>query len=336
MWIGLKEPTREEFDSVAREFHLHELAVEDAIKAHQRPKIEVYDETLFVVLKTARYHDDSETVEIGEILVFVGDGFVVTVRHGSPTALDEVRKKTEGRSDLLAFGPGAVLHAIIDRVVDDYEPVLAGIEDDIEEVEADVFSPERSNPTERIYKLKREVLEMHRATAPLVDPLDKLASGYYEIVHEDIREYFRDVYDHVLRANETVDGFREMLNGILDANAAQVGVRQNDDMRKISAWVAIAAVPTAICAVYGMNFDHMPELHWTFGYPGGDGRDRPDLLRALPAVQARRLAVASRAGRTAAATRSLHFLLPMVPASQGAERGRSRASASTRTSTRSP
>jgi magnesium transporter len=267
VWIGLREPTEEEFDSVAREFHLHELAVEDAIKAHQRPKIEVYDESLFVVLKTARYHDDTETVEIGEILVFVGGGFVVTVRHGSPSELHEVRLKTEQRAELLRCGPGAVLHAIIDRVVDDYEPVLAGIEDDIEELEQEVFSAERTNPTERIYKLKREVLEMHRATAPLVDPLDKLASGYYENIHEDIHEYFRDVYDHVLRANETVEGFREMLNGILDANAAQVGVRQNDDMRKISAWVAIAAVPTAICAIYGMNFDNMPELHWTFGYP---------------------------------------------------------------------
>jgi magnesium transporter len=267
VWIGLKQPTEEEFASVSREFHLHELAVEDAIKAHQRPKIEVYDDTLFVVLKTAHYHDDTETVEIGEILVFVGDGFIVTVRHGRASELHQVRLDTEKRADLLRCGPGAVLHAIIDRVVDDYEPVLAGIEDDVEELEQDVFSATRSNPTERIYKLKREVLEMHRATAPLVDPLDKLASGYYEIVHEDIHEYFRDVYDHVLRANEVVEGFREMLNGILDANAAQVGVRQNDDMRKISAWVAIAAVPTAICAIYGMNFDHMPELHWTFGYP---------------------------------------------------------------------
>jgi magnesium transporter len=268
VWIGLKEPTEEEFDSVAREFRLHELAVEDAIKAHQRPKIEVYDETLFVVLKTARYHDDTETVEIGEILLFVGDGFIVTVRHGSATELHAVRLATEKREDLLRCGPGAVLHAIIDRVVDDYEPVLAGIEDDIEELEEEVFSPARRNPTERIYKLKREVLEMHRATAPLVDPLEKLAKAHYgDLVHDQIREYFRDVLDHVLRANESVDGFREMLNGILDANAAQVGVRQNDDMRKISAWVAIAAVPTAIAGIYGMNFEHMPELTWTFGYP---------------------------------------------------------------------
>jgi magnesium transporter len=267
VWIGLKEPSPEEFDSVAKEFHLHELAVEDAIKAHQRPKIEVYDETLFVVLKTAHYHDDTETVEIGEILLFVGPGFIVTVRHGRASELHDVRLKTEKRPDLLRCGPGSVLHAIIDRVVDDYEPVVAGIEDDIEELEEEVFSPQRTNPTERIYKLKREVLEMHRATAPLQEPLQKLASGYYGLVHEEIQEYFRDVYDHVLRANETVDGFREMLNGILDANAAQVGVRQNDDMRKISAWVAIAAVPTAIAGIYGMNFEHMPELHWRFGYP---------------------------------------------------------------------
>src|SRR3954452_17480700 len=267
VWIGLKEPSADEFDSVAREFHLHELAVEDAIKAHQRPKIEVYDETLFVVLKTARYHDDSETVEIGEILLFVGDGFIVSVRHGSASELHDVRLQTEKRQDLLRCGPGAVLHAIIDRVVDDYEPVLAGIEDDIEELEEQVFSPARSNPTERIYKLKREVLQMHRAAAPLADPLERLAEGHFEVVHADIREYFRDVYDHVLRANEIVDGFREMLNGILDANTAQVSVRQNEDMRKISAWVAIVAVPTAIAGIYGMNFEHMPELRWTLGYP---------------------------------------------------------------------
>src|SRR3954470_15256356 len=267
VWIGLKEPTEDEFDSVAREFHLHELAVEDAIKAHQRPKIEVYDETLFVVLKTAHYHDDTETVEIGEILLFVGDGFIVTVRHGRASELHDVRVQSEQRPDLLRCGPGAVLHAIVDRVVDDYEPVLEGIEDDVEELEQDVFSPSRTNPTERIYKLKREVLEMHRATAPLQEPLQKLASGHYSLVHEEIQEYFRDVYDHVLRANEVIDGFREMLNGILDANAAQVGVRQNDDMRKISAWVAIAAVPTAIAGIYGMNFRHMPELNWRFGYP---------------------------------------------------------------------
>ena len=272
VWIGLKEPSPEEFESVRREFHLHELAVEDAIKAHQRPKIEVYEDTLFVVLKTACYIDETEDVETGEILLFVGDGFIVSVRHGDASDLRGVRKQAEERGELLRCGTSAILHSIIDRVVDDYEPVLAGIEDDIEQVEQQVFSPARTNVTERIYKLKREVLELHRATAPLVDPLDRLsADAYADIVHDEIREYFRDVYDHVLRANETVDGFREMLNGILDANTAQVSVRQNDDMRRISAWVAIAAVPTLLAGIWGMNFQHMPELKWQFGYPAALG-----------------------------------------------------------------
>jgi magnesium transporter len=267
VWIGLRDPTAEEFDAVAREFYLHELAVEDAIEAHQRPKIEEYDGTLFVVLKTALYHDDTETVEIGEINLFAGPGFIVSVRHGSPTPLDAVRKQIESRPDMLKCGPGSVMHAIIDRVVDDYEPVLAGIEDDIEEVEEQVFSPDRGGPTERIYKLKREVLMMHKATAPLIDPLKRLSGGEVPHIHKDIQEYFRDIYDHVARANDTVDSMREMLNGILDANTAQVSVRQNEDMRKISAWVAIAAVPTLLAGIWGMNFDHMPELRWSFGYP---------------------------------------------------------------------
>ena len=267
VWIGLREPTKEEFDAVAREFYLHELAVEDAVKAHQRPKVEEYDDTLFIVLKTAKYHDDSETVEIGEINLFVGPGFLISVRHGGPSPLDGVRRQIESRDDLLRCGPGSVMHAIVDRVIDDYQPVLAGIEDDIEEVEEQVFSATRDAPTERIYKLKREVLSMHRATAPLIDPLERLAGGRYPHVHEDIREYFRDVYDHVERANDAVESMREMLNGVLDANTAQVGVRQNEDMRKITAWVAIVAVPTMVAGIYGMNFEHMPELKWEFGYP---------------------------------------------------------------------
>jgi magnesium transporter len=266
-WIGLYEPTEEEFDSVRREFELHELAVEDAIKAHQRPKLEVYGDTLFLVLKTARYIDEIEEVEFGEILVFVGEAFVITVRHGEASALGDVRREAEERPDLLRCGPSAVLHSIVDRVVDDYEPVLAGLEDDIEEVEQEVFSPERTNPAQRIYKLSREVIEFHRSTAPLVEPLRRLAEGHFAIVHDEIREYFRDVYDHALRANETVDAMRELLSGILQANLAQVSVRQNNDVRRISAWVAIIATPTMVAGIYGMNFEHMPELKWTFGYP---------------------------------------------------------------------
>jgi magnesium transporter len=267
VWIGLHEPSEEEFDSVASEFDLHELAVEDAVKAHQRPKLEFYDDTVFVVLKTAAYDEESETVEIGQIMLFAGPGFVITVRHGEHANLHTVREKMEGREDLLRCGTGAVLHAILDRVVDDYLPVVAGVDDDIEEVESEVFAPDRTNPTERIYKLQREVLQMHRATAPLVDPLRRLAEGHFEFVHDDLRPYFRDVYDHAVRTNEQVEGFRDLLHGVLDANLAQVSVRQNDDMRKITAWVGILAVPTSIAGIYGMNFEHMPELKWELGYP---------------------------------------------------------------------
>jgi magnesium transporter len=267
VWIGLHEPTPDEFGAVAREFDLHELAVEDAIKAHQRPKLEVYEDTLFLVLKTASYDDETESVAIGQIMVFAGQGFVITVRHGDTTDLRTLRRDSERRPELLRSGAGAVLYAVVDRVVDDYAPVIAGVEDDIEEVEEEVFSPGRRNPTERIYKLQREVLELHRATSPLREPLQRLASGALPQIDRDLLNYLRDVYDHVVRADEQVEGFRDMLHGVLQANLAQVSVRQNEDMRRISAWVAIVAVPTMIAGIYGMNFEHIPELEWAFGYP---------------------------------------------------------------------
>lgn len=267
VWIGLAEPSAEEFESVRREFHLHELAVEDAIKAHQRPKLEDYDGTLFMVLKTARYIEEEEVVDFGEIMVFVGEGFLITVRHGEGSALADVRRKAEERPELLQKGPGAALHAIIDRVVDDYFPVAAGIEDDIEEVEEEVFAPHGRSTAERIYKLKREVIEFHRATHPLLDPLERLARGDFPVLHEETHEFFRDVLDHVVRVDDRVSSFRELLTGVLEANLTQVSVRQNEDMRKISAWVAILAVPTMIAGIYGMNFQHMPELRWQYGYP---------------------------------------------------------------------
>jgi magnesium transporter len=267
VWIGLFEPTMEEFDSVQREFHLHELAVEDAVKAHQRPKLEEYGDTLFIVLKTARYHEQEEVVEFGEILLFVGEGFIVSVRHGHAADLHGLRQEVEGRPDHLRCGPSAVLYAIIDRVVDEYEPVLAGIEDDIEEVEEEIFSPARTNSAERIYKLKREATEMHRAVSPLVEPLARLAGGEFDLVAAEMEDYFRDVHDHLIRSDESVDGFSESLTAALNANLAQVAVRQNDDVRKISAWAAILVAPTLITGIYGMNFEHMPELHWSIGYP---------------------------------------------------------------------
>jgi magnesium transporter len=267
VWIGLHEPTEEEFDRVKREFDLHELAVEDAIKAHQRPKLEVYGNSLFVVLKTVRYLQDVELVEFGEILVFAGDGFIVVVRHGEATALKGVRRAIEQRTDLLRSGPGAVLHAIVDQVVDDYAPALDGIDDDIREVEASVFSDEDENPVERIYKLKREILEFHEATVPLIEPLVRLSSPAFSHVHQETHAYFRDVADHLQRIVAQVETDRDLLTSVLEANLTRVSVRMNEDMRKISAWVAIAAVPTAVAGIYGMNFEHMPELTSRAGYP---------------------------------------------------------------------
>jgi magnesium transporter len=267
IWLGLYEPTEEEFEAVRGAFNLHELAVEDAVKAHQRPKLEVYDDSLFLVLKTARYLDAAEMVDFGEILIFVGEHFLVHVRHGEATALTPVRRAVEARHDLLRCGPGAVLHAIVDHVVDDYGPVVAGLDKDIREVELEVFGPEEDNPVERIYKLKREVLELRQSVLPLEDALEMLHTRKFDLIHEDIREYFRDVHDHALKVEEQVNTFSDLLTSILSANLTWVSVRQNEDMRKISAWVAIAAVPTMVAGIYGMNFEHMPELGHPVGYP---------------------------------------------------------------------
>jgi magnesium transporter len=266
-WIGLYEPSEEEFDSIRREFELHELAVEDAIHAHQRPKLEVYGDMVFIVLKTARYVDPEEVMRLGEILIFLGHDYIITVRHGEASELKDVRHGLEQDPELLAHGPGAVLHAIVDKVVDDYSPALIGLGEDIDEIENQVFSGERANPAERIYKLKREVLEFTHAVGPLVDPVAHLSKGRYEVIHPEVRTYFRDVNDHLLRAHEQLESYRDLLTSILSANLAQVTVRQNEDVRRITAIVAILAVPTAIAGLYGMNFEHMPELEWTFGYP---------------------------------------------------------------------
>jgi magnesium transporter len=267
VWVGLYEPTEAEFDSLRREFDLHPLAVEDAIHAHQRPKLEVYGDMVFLVLKTARYVDPTEVIELGEVLVFLGDDYVITVRHGEASSLKPVREALDADPDRLRKGPGAVLHAILDQVVDDYQPAIEGLETDIDEVEETLFSGERTNPAERIYRLQREVLGFRKATGPLVDPIDKLARGHFALIHPEIRDYFRDVNDHLIRARDQLDAMRDLLASSLQANLTQVGVRQNEDMRKISAWVAIAAVPTAIAGIYGMNFEHMPELRWELGYP---------------------------------------------------------------------
>ncbi|MGY1582364.1 magnesium and cobalt transport protein CorA [Streptomyces sp. MN13] len=273
VWLGLHEPTVQEFAGVAELFDLHPLAVEDAIEAHQRPKVERYGETLFAVFKTVCYVDHeeltatSEVVDTGEIMVFVGRDFAITVRHGRHGSLGPLREELESQPGQLAKGPSAVLHAIADNVVDEYLNVIEAVQADIDQVETDVFAENgaRADPG-RIYQLKRELLELKRAVVPLGRPLLDLAARPIRVVDPEIQAYFRDVSDHQLRAAEQIAAFDELLNSILQAHLAQVTVAQNEDMRKITAWAAIVAVPTMVCGVYGMNFDHMPELHWRYGY----------------------------------------------------------------------
>jgi magnesium transporter len=272
-WIGLYRPTHEEFADVAREFALHELAVEDAVGAHQRAKLDYYGDTLFCVLHPARYIDETETVEFGEVHVFAGPRFVITVRHGQAPDLAAVRRGLEARPDLLRLGTAAILHAIIDRVVDDYAPVMAGVENDIDEIEDEVFGAGvRTDVSRRIYELTREVIAFQRAIKPLVAMLERLivAPG----VQDEEGRHLRHVQDHAMRVQEQADGFRELLQNILSVNLtletktlSEVSNQQNEQVKKISAWAAILFAPSVVGTIYGMNFDHMPELQWQQGYP---------------------------------------------------------------------
>ncbi|MFE6284691.1 magnesium and cobalt transport protein CorA [Streptomyces sp. NPDC057877] len=278
VWIGLHEPTEAEFADIATEFGLHPLAVEDAVQAHQRPKLERYDDSLFTVFKTVHYveHDEltatSEVVATGEVMCFTGRDFFITVRHGGQGSLRALRHRLQDDPELLEKGPSAVLHAIADHVTDGYIAVADALQDDIDEVETEVFSPGRKGAPRgtdagRIYQLKREVLEFKRAVSPLLRPMQLLSERPMRLIDPDIQKYFRDVADHLARVQEQVTGFDELLNSILQANLAQASVAQNEDMRKITSWAAIIAVPTMVCGVYGMNFEHMPELGWRYGYP---------------------------------------------------------------------
>ncbi|MET8741467.1 magnesium/cobalt transporter CorA [Streptomyces sp. NPDC004728] len=271
LWIGLHEPTEKEFDLVSSEFGLHPLAVEDALSAHQRPKLEVYDDSLFAVIKPVVYEQSSDTVTADELMAFIGDSFVVTVRHGEGAPLAAVRRRLEAEPEVLKHGPTAVLYAISDAVVDHYIEVAGELQVDLEELETEVFAPagvgDTKSTASRIYTFKRQILEFRRAAGPLSSPMARLASADVPFVHEHSQPFFRDVSDHLTRANEYVEGLDRLLSDILSAHLAQVGVRQNDDMRKISAWAAMAAVPTMVAGIYGMNFDHMPELRWVWAYP---------------------------------------------------------------------
>jgi magnesium transporter len=265
-WIGLYRPTQEEFSSVSEEFGLHGLAIEDATEAHQRPKLEHYGGSLFIVLKPARYLDEEERVEFGEIHIFVGEDFVITVRHSETPDVGAVRRSLEADPELLRRGPEAILHAIMDRVVDDYMPVVDGLENDIEEIEAEVFG---GNPgvSRRIYELSREVTQFQRATEPLADVLGGMIQEETTDVDPEVRRYLRDVQDHLLQVTERLAGFRELLQNILSVNLTLSSLAQNEEVKKISAWAAILFAPTLIGTIYGMNFRYMPELNWFFGYP---------------------------------------------------------------------
>jgi len=273
VWLGLHEPSAEQLEQLGKVFSLHPLALEDAATARQRPKIERHESDIFLAMRTLAYVDSidrgagGDVVETGAVMVFLGEYFVITIRHGKHASMAGLRKRLEDNPEQLALGPSAVLHAVTDKVVDDYLAVVDSVQQDLEEIETTVFAPRAGTDIERIYQLKRDIIEMKRTVWPLAAPLRELSERPRRMIHPEIREYFRDVTDHLTRVHEQVASFDELLTSILQAGLARVAVAENEDMRKISAWVAIAAVPTMIAGIYGMNFDHMPELQHQWGYP---------------------------------------------------------------------
>lgn len=268
VWIGLHEPGEDLLRQVQEQFGLHDLAIEDAHRAHQRPKVERYEDDLFVVLRTAQINREQTRIAFGETHIFVGLQYVVSVRHGASLSYVDVRKRCEATPQLLCQGPGFVLYALMDFIVDQYFPIVDALEDELETLEEQIFGKSFSrDTTERIYMLKRDLLEVKRAVSPLVDICNRLARFDLELIPEDTRPYFRDVYDHVIRINEMVDNLRELLTSALEANLSLISVSQNDAMKRLAGWAAIIAVPTMVAGIYGMNFDFMPELKWKLGYP---------------------------------------------------------------------
>ncbi|GAA3682726.1 magnesium and cobalt transport protein CorA [Nocardioides ginsengisoli] len=267
VWVGLYEPSHVELQEIADAFGLHPLAVEDAVVAHQRPKLEQYENSLFLVLKTLWYVDEDDAVETGEINMFIGEDFVITVRHGRGSSLSDARHELEQQQSVLDHGPSAVVYAVCDAVVDGYTSVVAELQIDVDEVETSVFSDRRTNDAGRIYILKRELSEVRRAVHPLREPMRRFATAAVTHIEPEAGPFFRDVSDHLAQASEELEVLDGLLSSAFDAHLSRVAVQQNDDMRKISAGAALVVVPTLIAGVYGMNFTHMPELDWTFGYP---------------------------------------------------------------------
>ena len=272
-WIGLHEPSEHQMREVAGVFGLHPLAAEDAVAAHQRPKLERYDESLFLVLKTVNYvpHESivlaREVVESGEIMIFVGASFVITVRHGEHSGLSDVRKRMEADPEQMRLGPYAVMHAIADYVVDNYLEVTHLMENDIDAIEEEAFAPDHRTRIEPIYHLKREVVELRRCVNPLSLPFARMQSEHKDLISKEVRRYLRDVADHQMHAAEQIASYDENLSSLVQAALARVEMQQNTDMRKISAWAGLLAVPTMIAGIYGMNFEYMPGLKWHWGYP---------------------------------------------------------------------
>ena len=267
VWIGLAEPTQQEFDHVVGELNFHPLAIEDAVSAKQRPKIEDYDGLTFFVIKTVFYNEVRSEISTGELMCFVDKHFIVIVRHGEGSPLTTVRHDIEAHPTQLALGPFAVLHAVVDRVIDEYTKIATELENDVINIETKVFGSNRKTYSQEIYFLKREVIEYRHAIEPLILPLQKISSDAFHSAPNEIKPFFRDTIDHLQHAYEHATGMDSLLTTVLQADLAHVQVRQNEDVRKISAWVALAAAPTMIAGIYGMNFDFMPELRWKFGYP---------------------------------------------------------------------
>ena len=268
VWVGLFEPDDEMLAEMQQEFSLHDLAIEDAARAHQRPKLERYGDSIFVVLRTAHLDSATGGIDYGETHLFVGANYIVSVRHGGSLPYTEVRTRCEASPDLLAKGPGFVLYALMDFIVDQYFPLIDSFEDKLAALEDNIFSQTLPRETtERIYQLKRDLLEVKRAVVPLVDMCNRLVRADVALIPDDARVYFRDIYDHAIRINEMIDTLRELLTTALEANLSLISVSQNEAMKRLAAWAAIIAVPTMIAGVYGMNFKFMPELEWSWGYP---------------------------------------------------------------------
>jgi magnesium transporter len=266
VWVGLHEPNEEMLKVMQKEFGLHELAIEDALRAHQRPKIETYGDTLFIVLRTIQMKD--KRVDLGETHFFVGSNFIVSVRHGSSIGYVDVRARCESAPHLLRKGPGFALYAVMDAIVDQYFPVIDVLEDDLTAIEEKIFHEKyRRDTTAKIYRLKRQLLDVKRAVSPLIDICNRLMRFDLKMIDEETRPYFRDVYDHAIRINEVVDSSRELLSAALEANLSMISISQSEVSKRFAGWAALIGIPTMVAGIYGMNFRFMPELNWPWGYP---------------------------------------------------------------------